>query len=221
MTRYVVYVEVTGETEAEGGPLAHVPALPGATARGKTVDEAVANLKTALTDYLRLLRDAGEDVPRAGDGFALKVETVTTDTLVTDYDHINSPEMEKLIEWLSLSRQELVSVLKGLPDDAWDWTPGGDDWSIAQIATHIANADMYYTDRLTNWPEAPLFRLAAARGVALERLRSLTEKERNRVTIHNQSKWTARKVIRRMLEHEREHLAQIKALAADFKERKR
>ncbi|RME47289.1 MAG: type II toxin-antitoxin system HicB family antitoxin [Caldilineae bacterium] len=219
MARYVVYVEVNDETLADGGPLAHVPALPGATARGKTVQEAVENLRAALTDYLRLLRDAGEDVPRAGEGLELKVEETKSDTLVTDYDHINAPEVEKLIEWLSLSRQELVNTLKGLPPEAWDWKPDGESWTLADIVNHIANADLYYTDRLTPWPEAPLLRLAATRGVALERLRSLSDEERNRVIVFNKSRWTARKVIRRMLEHEREHLTQIRELIARFRDR--
>jgi len=216
MARYVVYVEVNEETLADGGPLAHVPALPGATARGKTVQEAVENLRRSLTDYLRLLRDAGEEVPRAGEGLELKVEETESDTLVTDYDHINTPEMEKLIEWLSLSRQQLVNTLRELPPEAWDWRPDEESWTLGQIVTHIANADLYYTDRLTPWPEAPLLRLAATRGVALERLRSLSEEERNRIITFNKSKWTARKVIRRMLEHEREHLVQIRERIAQF-----
>jgi len=218
MTKYVVYVEVTDESLAEGGPLAHAPALPGATARGKTVDEATANLRQAMTDYLHLLRNAGEDVPRASEGIEFQVEEVEDDTFISDFNHINPLELEKLIEWLSLSRQEMINILKDLPEDAWEWKPDEDGWDLQQVVCHIADAERYYIDRLQNWPNTPLARLTAVRGVALDKLRALTADERNRVTAFNQSKWTARKVIRRMLEHEREHLSQIKKLIADYEE---
>ncbi len=216
MTKYVVYVEVTDKTLAEGGPLAHIPALPGAVARGKTVEEATENLRQAVNDYLRLLKDAGEDVPRVKEGIEFQIEEVQNDTFITDFNHINPPELEKLIEWLSLSRQELFDLLRNAPKDAWEWKSDDEDWTLHQIADHIADAERYYIDRLQNWPDAPLAKLTAVRGVALEKLRSLSDEDRNRVTTYNQSNWTARKVIRRMLEHEREHLKQIKALLAAY-----
>ena len=73
---------------------------------------------------------------------------------------------------------------------------------------------MWYTDRLTQWPQAPLFRLAAARGVALERLRDMSEEKRAGATTFDGEDWTPRKVVRRMLEHEREHIHQIRDLLA-------
>jgi hypothetical protein len=81
----------------------------------------------------------------------------------------------------------------------------------------MAESDLWYTDRLKQWPEAPLFRLAATRGVALERLRALGEAELGRVTIHEGDEWTPRKVMRRMLEHEREHIAQLRQLVEAFR----
>ncbi len=219
MTKYVVYVEVTDKALADGGPLAHIPALPGAVARGKTVAEATENLQQAIHDYLRLLKNAGEDVPRVKEGVEFQVEEVQTDTFITDFNHINPPELEKLIEWLSLSRQELFDLLRNAPQDAWEWKPNDGDMTLSQLTCHIADAERYYIDRLQNWPDTPLARLSAVRGVALEKLRSLSAEERNRVTTFNQSKWTARKVIRRMLEHEREHLKQIKDLLAAYNSR--
>ena len=55
---------------------------------------------------------------------------------------------------------------------------------------------------------------AAARGVALERLRALTEAERAKITLYEGEEWTPRKIMRRMLEYERECLDQIRALLA-------
>ena len=86
--------------------------------------------------------------------------------------------------------------------------------ALTELSGHLAEADLWYTDRLTRWPEAPLFRLAAARGIALERLRDMSEERRASVTSFDGEDWTPRKVMRRMLEHEREHIHEIRELLA-------
>jgi len=212
MVKYLVYIETVGDPVTAGGPVAHVPALPGASARGKTVEEAKQNIRTAIEEYLALLRDVGEPVPKAGETIHLEFEEVDTTTFLTDYDALRPNEMETLFRWMAVSRQELMDLVKNLPEEALDWKADDDTLSIRDILCHIADADLWYTDRLKQWPEAPIYRLAATRGVALERLRALSEEERARVTVHQGEEWTPRKVVRRMLEHEREHIAQLREL---------
>jgi predicted RNase H-like HicB family nuclease/uncharacterized damage-inducible protein DinB len=214
MAKYLVYIETIGDPITRKGPVAHVPALPGASARGQNIEEAKENIRKAVEAYLRLLRDVGEPVPRASEGIQLEFEEVDSTTFLTDYDTLRPNEMETLFRWMAVSRQELMDLVKDLPEEALDWTPDDDTRSIREILCHIAEADLWYTDRLRQWPEAPLFRLAAARGVALERLRALTESERASVTLHENEEWTPRKIVRRMLEHEREHITQIQKLLA-------
>lgn len=60
MPKYLVYIETVGDMINQRGPLAHVPALPGAAARGKTVEEAKENIHAAIIEYLQLLRNVGE-----------------------------------------------------------------------------------------------------------------------------------------------------------------
>ena len=107
-----------------------------------------------------------------------------------------------------------MDLVKDLPEETIDWKVNEDAFSIREILCHLAEADLWYTDRLKRWPEAPLFRLAAARGVALERLRDLSEEKRASVTTFGGEEWTPRKVMRRMLEHEREHIHEIRELLA-------
>ena len=209
MPKYLVYIETVGDMINQRGPLAHVPALPGAAARGKTVEEAKENIHAAIVEYLQLLRNVGEPVPRASEGIHLDFEVVDRTTFLTDYDTLRPNEMETLLRWMAISRQELMDLVKRLPEEALNWTPEGETRPLREILNHIAEADLRYTDRLKQWPEAPLYRLGATRGVALERLRALTEAERASVTIHDGEEWTPRKVIRRMLEHEREYIAQL------------
>jgi predicted RNase H-like HicB family nuclease/uncharacterized damage-inducible protein DinB len=212
MVKYLVYIETVGDPITVKGPVAHVPALPGASARGKTIEEAKENIRVAIEDYLSLLRDVGEPVPKASQDIHLEFEEVNTTTFLTDYDAIHPNEMETLFRWMAVSRQELMDLVKNLPEDAFQWKPDDDTPTIRDILCHMAEADLWYTDRLKQWPEAPLFRLAATRGVALERLRALGDKDRARATIHEGEEWTPRKVVRRMLEHEREHITQLRKL---------
>jgi predicted RNase H-like HicB family nuclease/uncharacterized damage-inducible protein DinB len=221
VAKYLVYVETKGDPITLKGPVAHVPALPGASARGQTVDEAKENVRLAVEQYLALLRDVGEPVPRAGEPIHLEFEETDTTTFVTDYDALRPAEMETILRWMAISRQELVDLLHCMPQEMMDWKPPESEWSVAEIVCHMAESDLWYTERLKQWPEAPLFRLAATRGIALERLRALSEADRGRVTHHQGEEWTPRKVTRRMLEHEREHIGQLRRLIEQFQQQNR
>jgi predicted RNase H-like HicB family nuclease/uncharacterized damage-inducible protein DinB len=214
MTEYLVYIETKGDPITPKGPAAHVPALPGASARGQTIEEAKDKVREAIKAYLALLRGAGEPVPPADEAFHLEFEETGHSTFLTDYDALRPNEMETLFRWLAISRQELMDLVKDLPTEILDRKIGDKTPFIGDILCRLAEADLWYTDRLKGWPEAPLFRLAAARGVALERLRALTEAERAKITIYDREEWTPRKIMRRMLEYERECIDQIRGLLA-------
>ena len=214
MTEYLVYIETKGDPITTKGPVAHVPALPGASARGQTIEEAKGKIREAIEAYLSLLRDVGEPVPKASEDLHLEFEEVGGTTFLTDFDALRPNEMETLFRWMAISRQELMDLVRDLPEETLDWQLDDDTPSIHRVLSQIAEADLWYTDRLKRWPEAPLFRLAAARGVALERLRALTEAERAKVTTFEGEEWTPRKIIRRMLEHERECIHQIRTMLA-------
>ena len=47
----------------EGGYTVTVPALPGITTEGDTVEEALVNAKDAIEVYLAALADLGEEIP--------------------------------------------------------------------------------------------------------------------------------------------------------------
>jgi len=184
MAKYLVYIESVGDPITIKGPVAHVPALPGASARGETIQQAKENIRNVVDEYLALLRDVGEQVPKASEDVHLEFEEVDSSTFLTDYDRLHPNEMETLFRWMAISRQELMDLVKSLPEQAFEWESGDDTPSIRDILCHMAESDLWYTDRLKQWPEAPLFRLAATRGVALERLRALSDEELGRVTVH-------------------------------------
>jgi predicted RNase H-like HicB family nuclease len=57
--RYTVVLE----TEADGGYVATVPALPGCVSQGDTRLEALANIQDAIELYIEDCRAAGDPVP--------------------------------------------------------------------------------------------------------------------------------------------------------------
>src|SRR5512136_1867702 len=105
MVKYLVYIETAGDPITGAGPAAHVPALPGAAARGQTIEEAKEKIGEAVESYLALLRDVGEPVPRASEEIQLEFEQIDQTTFPTDYDILRPNEMEILLRWMAISRQ--------------------------------------------------------------------------------------------------------------------
>jgi predicted RNase H-like HicB family nuclease/uncharacterized damage-inducible protein DinB len=209
--KYIVYLECDEETLKEGGYLAHIPAIPGCVGRGLTKKEAVARCEETLRAYLALLIHAGvSGVPRETEKIELEAHDCDGHTFQPDYNPLMPNEAEQLVQWMEVSRDELLETVKKLPVAALDWKPNPNVWSIREVLNHVANADWWYEQRLQDWPQDTFERLAATREHLIARLHRLTDSERGRVTVHYGEDWTARKVARRTLEHEREHLQQIR-----------
>ncbi len=215
MKTYHVYIEISPDTLAEGGPLAHVPELPGCTVRTKTVDAAKDAIHQAVCEYVAFLRTQGEQA--LPDEFDLEFEETQSYTHAPDYAPLTPEELARAKRWLEASRRAIIADLADLPADAWDWKPDKDDWPLRIITSHMGVAELYLTDKLMGPDRAPLNRLEVTRRVSFGRLDTLASEHRGRVTTFEGESWTPRKVVRRMLEHEQEHLAQIRDLIARYK----
>lgn len=51
------------EPAKEGGYVVSVPALPGCVTQGETFEEAIAMIKDAISGYLEVQKEMGEDLP--------------------------------------------------------------------------------------------------------------------------------------------------------------
>jgi predicted RNase H-like HicB family nuclease/uncharacterized damage-inducible protein DinB len=217
MARYPIYLETSAEALEEGGYLAHVPELIGCAARGKTKEEAVAKTRDAINAYLALMRKHGASVPPANEPIELDVTETNASTFSPDYAPLRDDELGALWERAAISRQILLDALAALPPDALDWRVDKESWAIRNILAHIAQADLWYASRLEEGGlRELLWRLAATRSLLLQHLQSLPADARGRVTNHDGEEWTPRKVARRMLEHEQEHLAQIREILEKY-----
>lgn len=58
---------VVFEKAKEGGYVAYVPLLPGCVTQGETFEEAKDNVKDAISGYISILREDGQEVPQEDD----------------------------------------------------------------------------------------------------------------------------------------------------------
>jgi uncharacterized damage-inducible protein DinB len=139
--------------------------------------------------------------------------------------------MERCFRLMAYARADLLDYLHDLSSDVLDWQPDPQSFSIRRLPRHIGNAEEWYVSRIVTPETLPpewehdedmsiLDFLEMERSTAVARPRELTEEERSSVfyptrwTQHPEEPWTARKTLRRFLEHEREHSAQIRAMVA-------
>jgi len=73
------YYKVIFEPQVEGGYTVTVPSLPGCISEGDTFDEALLNIKDAITLYIESLKADGIPVPEENRLF-LEVETIVEET---------------------------------------------------------------------------------------------------------------------------------------------
>jgi predicted RNase H-like HicB family nuclease/uncharacterized damage-inducible protein DinB len=230
---YDVYLEIAGE----GRCLAHVPALPGCNLRAPTRQEALLRLPQAIREYLDWLRRHAEPAPPSGEEIRIEIADESTGfgpfepgsaaaLFPPDREPVPPDEMERHFRLMAHSRADLLAVVRHLPDDLLDWQPDTRSFTIRVLLRHVGNAEEWYVSRLVppetlpaDWQhdeDLPIFEfLAMERRTAVSRLRQLTAEERAGVvyptawTDHPEEAWTLRKTLRRFLEHEWEHLAQV------------
>ncbi|MEW6718497.1 MAG: DinB family protein [Chloroflexota bacterium] len=238
MMRYPIHLEI----DQTGRCYAHVLDLPGCHLRASSQEEALSRLPNAIRQYHHWLRQHGEPAPSADETIELEVAAIqmgegpfdpgdTAALLTPDQRPLTSQEMEACFRLASYQRDELMHLVRHLPEEVLDWQPDPDTYSIRRILRHIGNAEEWYVSRIVppdtlppEWEhdeDLPLLEfLEMERRTAVARLRELTTEERRGVfypthfTSRPEEPWTARKALRRFLEHEREHTAQIRDIAS-------
>jgi predicted RNase H-like HicB family nuclease/uncharacterized damage-inducible protein DinB len=241
MARYEAYVEIAGD----GLCLIHVPALPGCIARAPTRDEAWRQLPQAIRACHTWLRRHDEPALDDDDPIEIDLAAEYSGTgpfdpgdaaalLPPDREPLTQEEMEQHFRLMSHARADLLALTQHLPTDLLDWQPEPGSFTIRRLLRHVGNAEEWYVSRLVpldtlppEWEDdedLPIFEfLAMERRTAIARLRQLTGDERPGVfrptiwTAHPDEAWTARKALRRALEHEREHTAQVREILAAYR----
>jgi hypothetical protein len=125
-------------------------------------------------------------------------------------------DVERAIKMLSWSRADLLKVISGLSSEKMNATYVSERWSINGILGHIAGAEWWYIDRMglaipkEELSKDPLERLSQSRSLLNKSLPKLVGV--SRVVGLEGEFWSPRKILRRALWHELDHIRHIQKL---------
>ena len=219
MPRVNVYIE-EGRTE---GPPVEAWALdwPGSYAAGQTRDEALRAFVEEIRDYWAWLRKHGEAAPPEDEPVEVEVvETFQAFKSSPDYEvdgffapdaePVQVEEIPRYLRLLDKSRADLLEVLSQVPSEVFEWKRDERTRTIRQILHHIARAEVWYLSCLPSSDPFPM--LHDTRTTAKAYLGNLDPVQRSGAVVNAGEKWSARKVFRRFLYHERYHAKSIRRI---------
>jgi uncharacterized damage-inducible protein DinB/predicted RNase H-like HicB family nuclease len=235
MDKYRVYLEI----DKKGYCMAHIRELPGCFVWDKTEKKVLKRVPEAIKEFLIYLKKNNEknsSIPEEIEFEVLETQKGTCPLIsgskaaLFSYDLIPPTDVfiKRCLKWMRFNRKELLSKVKKISGGILDWKASKDKRSIRETLNHIANAEWWYLSRMKDYqelhalpyeykcpPEKIFDKLRATRELAIRILRNLSPEDRNKVNIprkyaqYKNEKWTFGKVLRRFLEHEREHIGTI------------
>ena len=229
MTEYALYVE-SGPKRRK--TMVHILDLLGCIAQGPTTDDALDATPDAIRAFLRFLRAHGEPGDPEAAFTTVIAEHVMegvwlgqgnpTPGFRRDFEPLSAEELAGYLQRLRWMRQGFSELIGGLTPDPLLARPGTGR-PIFGIIEHVVEADCAYlrstvgkvdgllpaTKAVLRLPDDLPAALDNLWAIGAARLAAMTEDERTRQVAHGQSTWTARRGLRRMLEHQREHLVEL------------
>lgn len=212
MTEPRIYVLQSGE----GSYLARVPAFPGCNATGTTRDAAIANARKAFRAYRELLEARGVSLEhwKGIDPATLPVEDAPLSGLFPGEDQpLEEHEVRDFLHQFEASRAALISLVRGLSSDELEEKPTEAMWSVREALEHIMASDVEILAKLEKWPDDPFGTLQATHRIAFQRFSVYEPGDWVDHSVMGR-RWTTRRVMRRLLEHEFEHYVHIKEIMA-------
>ncbi len=220
---YEIYLQVkrTGRTHA------HVPGWPGCNWLADSPEATMERAVEAIAWHLAWLRKYGKPAPQQDEAILPRLvqqhaSTAREGNLIGFFESERQPVMPKeipgFLDLMACSRSELLELAQNLPEAVLSWSPVPGSWPILEVLRHVAAAERWYLTRILDPATIPQFkpnrsvwsRLEAVRALALERLAGLSGAELSQISADQSGElWSARKVFRRYLEHEREHTHHI------------
>jgi hypothetical protein len=223
------------DTGCADGSIAWALDYPRCTASGKDGSEAILNMPRAFLQHcdwtvkhsaaswladvgnfdLRLVEtfecySINKDFERTLDGSGYEVGSFFLD----DWKPLTAEDVRRALLLLEWSRADLLGILSGLTTEQRAQNHPGERWSIDGILKHVGGAEWGYMDNLRHagleraeLSEAPDERLAQVRGRLRELLPALVGMEN--VVGREGELWSPRKVLRRALWHEMDHIGHI------------
>lgn len=131
---------------------------------------------------------------------------------------------------LGYARRDLLEAVAGLPDAVLDWRPPAGKRTMRENLHHVRNCQGWYLTRVLGreaarsllpepWPAETFASLEWVMRRAVTALLALPEPLRSGVHRAEEpaEDWTARKMLRRFVEHEREHVEVVRRTAGAWR----
>lgn len=200
----------------EGAFIATLADVPGCMARGATREEAAENARSAFRDYLALLEKYGvaNEHWKGLDPSKFEVkDTNVEEWFPEDFAPMNEHEIRDFLHQMEASRGALLGLIRELSPDDVEKKPTPEGWSIRQALEHIMTTEASLLVRLERWP-TEVGALQAVHRMAFQRF-SVLDPEDTKLDHRIQGqRWSTRRVMRRILEHEYEHMGHIREILA-------
>jgi len=217
---YVVCAE-----ELEGNWVSHVPDLPGCFNTHKEREPAISGTPKAVESYVEWsnghgLRISGLSGPmivsEVARSWIYEQDYEVNAFFASDRPSLTEGEVQELERILYATRKDLDIELEDITDEAATTELPDEKMTILDTLDHLASSEQWYFDRLgmalatAELPGDPLARLKKVRDHTLGNLPALAARK-GVVTLSGET-WSARKVMRRTLWHERDHTVHIRKL---------
>jgi hypothetical protein len=234
----IMHIRIGIENNIEGRTLAWALDFPGCFAYGSDEPEALISIPHTLLNYEKWIKDhtseawvdfkdidirvverfttfrIGEDYKPAPEGEGYEINAWFMD----DWRPLEGDEIQKALNVFHWQRDELLAGLTTLDKDTLEKQRPGQRWNILGIAKHVANAELWYLQRLdlTHFERKDLAPEPEERLMQLSQLiDTIFPKFADQVLVRGIEGefWSYRKIVRRVLWHQRDHIEHIKELA--------
>lgn len=230
--------------ETGGRWMGHALAEVGCMWRAESQAEAEALASSAIREFYEWLRRHGEPGVEVPATLTIEVAAVTeipnynhsgaaVGTWETDYMPVTDTDIATAVRRLGYARRDLLELTAGLLPEVLDWAPPGEKRTIRRNLRHVRNCHGWYLTRVLGydrvaeilpepWPEEDsFFCLSWVMERAVNALLDLPQELRSGVYHAPQpaEPWTARKMLRRFVEHEREHVEVVRHTLALYQNR--
>jgi len=211
---------------------AFVPDRPGCWVFGRTKERAIEKVRIATVEWSEWLKKHGESISDISN----KVEIEVTEMLRVDYNPaeagkpeplfwsevlpVQREDIERTVRLMGYSRKDLPDLFPNISDECLDWKPLGKPRTIRNCLKHIAYVEPWYVNRLNievseDYPDDVFELLNYTRNIVIECLKNFPERKMRGIFQPKKDRspvcdlWTARKVLRRLVDHERLHTKYI------------
>ncbi len=233
-----MHIRIGIENNIESRSLAWALDYPGCFAYGSDESEACIQLPRALLYYEHWINNHTDDPWLNFNDFDLRIvekyDVFSIDSafnktpsgtgyevnawFLDDWRPLTNEEIHRGLQVFQWQRDELLAGLTTLEPEVLSKEYPGQRWNIIGIAKHVANAELWYLQRLNlvsishrELSENYLLRLEQTRRLIGELFPTFSEKAT--VKGIEGEFWSYRKILRRTLWHQRDHIEHIKELA--------